>query len=56
MITKSGMSAVVPGYETDMPAFEGVLSDSEIAAVLAFIRSTWPDAQRRYHEERSRSR
>ena len=41
-ITKKGMAAVVPGYESDMPGFESVLSDDEIAAVLAFIESTWP--------------
>jgi mono/diheme cytochrome c family protein len=42
LITKKGLSAVVPGYQSDMPAFEGVLSDAEIAAVLAFIQSRWP--------------
>jgi mono/diheme cytochrome c family protein len=54
MITKSGMSAVVPGYESDMPAFEGMLTDEEIRAVLAFIRSTWPLQEREYQEARSR--
>jgi len=28
--------------ESDMPAFEDVLSDGEIRAVLAFIKSQWP--------------
>jgi mono/diheme cytochrome c family protein len=42
LITKRGLSAVVPGYQSDMPAFESVLSDAEIAAVLAFIQSRWP--------------
>ena len=42
LITKKGLSAVVSGYESDMPAFERVLSDEEIAAVLAFIQSSWP--------------
>ena len=45
-ITKLGVGGVVPGYESDMPAFEGVLTDGEIRAVLAFIKSTWPDRQR----------
>lgn len=31
-----------PGYESDMPAFEGSLSDAEIGAVLAFIKNSWP--------------
>ena len=29
------------GYESDMPAFGGKLSDDEIWAVLAFIKSHW---------------
>ena len=31
-----------PGYQSDMPAFAGVLTDAEILAVLAFIKSRWP--------------
>ena len=46
IITKSGLASIVPGYESDMPAFEEVLPDTEIAAVLAYIKSTWPDRQR----------
>lgn len=43
-ITKHGVAAFAgPGYSSDMPAFEGVLSDEEIRAVLAYIRSTWPE-------------
>jgi mono/diheme cytochrome c family protein len=42
-ITKYGLAPYVePGYESDMPAFEGILTDAEIAAVLAYIKSTWP--------------
>ena len=42
-ITKNG---IVPpyapkGYESDMPAFSDRLSDDEIWAVLAFIKSRW---------------
>ena len=43
-----------PGYRSDMPAFAGVLSDEEIAAVLAFIMSTWPDEQLRWQREADR--
>jgi mono/diheme cytochrome c family protein len=42
LITKKGLSAVVPGYQSDMPAFEGVLTDEQIAAILSFIESSWP--------------
>ncbi len=30
------------GYQSDMPAFAGVLGDDDIRAVLAYIQSTWP--------------
>ncbi|WP_237050702.1 c-type cytochrome [Microvirga ossetica] len=53
-ITKKGLAAVVPGYESDMPAFEGSLSDEEIRAILAFIKSTWPKTEREYQQARSR--
>ena len=32
---------MMPGYETDMPAYKGILSDTDIWAVLSFIESTW---------------
>jgi mono/diheme cytochrome c family protein len=42
-ITRNGL--VPPyaskGYESDMPAFGGKLSDDEIWAVLAYIKSHW---------------
>jgi mono/diheme cytochrome c family protein len=42
-ITKNGIGPYAPsGYQSDMPAFAGILSDSEIAAVLAYIKSRWP--------------
>ena len=52
-ITGSGVAALVPGYESDMPAYEGVLSDQEIWAVLAFIKSTWPTETLRRQERRA---
>jgi len=50
-ITKLGVGAIVPGYESDMPAFEGMLSDAEIAAVLAWIKNSWPERQRGFQAE-----
>ena len=41
-MTKIGIAAMMPGYETDMPAYKDVLSDADIWAVLSFIESTWP--------------
>ena len=42
-ITKHGMVPpyAPPGYQSDMPAFGGVLSDEQIRAVLAYIESHW---------------
>lgn len=54
-ITRNGLAAVVPGYQSDMPAFAGVLSDEEILAVLAFIRNTWPEKEREYQAVRSKA-
>ena len=31
-----------PGYESDMPAYRNILTDEDIVAVLAYIKSTWP--------------
>ena len=45
-ITKNGVEAGVAGYESDMPAFGEALTDEEITAVLAYIKSTWPERQR----------
>lgn len=56
-ITKFGL---VPGkyaprnYESDMPAFGSQLSDGEIWAVLAYIKSTWPERIRDAQEELAR--
>ncbi len=33
-----------------MPAFGGILSDAEIWAVLAFLRSRWPEDARAWQE------
>lgn len=39
-VVKMGMS-VVSGHPSDMLPFEGVLSDHEIEAVIAYLKSTW---------------
>ena len=51
-LTKAGPAAVVGGgYESDMPAYDGILSDQEIIAVLSFIKSRWPSEIQRRHDE-----
>lgn len=55
-IVKEGTAAIVGGgYESDMPGFGDVLSDSEIRAVLAYIKSTWPERERAYQQNVSRA-
>lgn len=42
-ITKHGVQRFAGAdYASDMPAFEGRLTDDQIRAVLAYIKSTWP--------------
>ena len=50
-LTKYGPSAMAGGdYKSNMPAYEGVLSDDEIVAVLSYIKSQWPEAIRERHD------
>jgi uncharacterized membrane protein YkvA (DUF1232 family)/mono/diheme cytochrome c family protein len=52
-ITKNGLVPpyAPPGYQSDMPAFAGKLSDAEIRAVLAYIASHWSDEVRKVRAE-----
>ena len=51
-ITKYGTEAVVGGgYKSRMAGFGDVLTDEEILAVLAFIKSTWPRRVVEFHDE-----
>lgn len=53
-IVEEGTAAIVGGgYESDMPGFGDVLSDEEIGAVLAYIKSTWPERERSLQEKAS---
>lgn len=52
-ITKYGPSVVIndDSYKTVMPAYQNILSDEDIVAVLSFIKNTWPEEQRSWQEE-----
>lgn len=51
-ITKFGGQATASrGVRSQMPAFKDVLTDEEIWAVLAYIKSRWPDAIRARQEQ-----
>jgi len=47
-ITRNGLKPPLApdGYESDMPAYGGILSDEQIWAVLAYIGSRWPPRER----------
>ena len=51
-ITKEGLKPPIApkGYESDMPAFGRKLSDAEIWAVLAFIKSKWSEDARAHQK------
>ncbi|RDD64297.1 cytochrome c [Thalassococcus profundi] len=54
-IVKRGPAAIVgAGYESDMPGYEGVLTDDEITSIIDYIKSTWPDKERAFQSERTR--
>jgi len=57
-ITRNGMVPpyAPPDYQSDMPAFAGTLSDSEIRAVLAYIASRWSGEVRKARNEMLRNR
>lgn len=50
-LTKQGLKPPLApaGYQSDMPAFGTVLTDEQIWAVLAFIKSRWPEKIRARH-------
>ncbi len=50
-LTKFGLKKFAgDNYQSDMPAYDGVLSDQDIVAVLSFIKSTWPENIREHHD------
>lgn len=56
-ITRNGMAVYAQkGYASDMPSFAGQLSDNEIWATLAYIKSTWPSEVRALQAEVTRDR
>lgn len=53
-ITRNGLvegRTAPSGYVSDMPAYAGILSDTEIVAILAYIKSTWPKDILELHQE-----
>jgi len=53
-LTREGLQSVLPGYQSDMPAFGGTLPDRDILASLAYIKSAWPPGIRSHQAQISR--
>ncbi|WP_299621139.1 cytochrome c [uncultured Tateyamaria sp.] len=54
-IVKYGTAALVGGsYQSDMAGYEEVLTDDQIIAVMAYIKSTWPADIIARHDEMNR--
>ena len=55
-ITKYGLARMtnLKDYESDMPVYEGILTDEEIIAVLSYIKAQWPEEIRERHDEMNR--
>jgi mono/diheme cytochrome c family protein len=54
-LTKQGPAAIAGGgYQSDMPAYQGKLSDAEIWAVLSYLKSRWPAEIQARHGQISR--
>jgi len=51
IIRGGGDSLDIPNFESAMPAFEDTLSDEEIVAVLAYLKSRWPEEERQFQAE-----
>ena len=51
-ITRLGSEAIIGGnYRSRMGGFGDILSDDEIIAILAYIKSTWPDQVIEQHNQ-----
>ncbi|WP_343070014.1 cytochrome c [Jannaschia sp. Os4] len=50
-LTKHGLAGLMDDAPpSGMPAYDGVLTDAEIVAVLSYIKSTWPADVRARHD------
>jgi mono/diheme cytochrome c family protein len=51
-IRRGGAALIGGGFKSNMPGFADRLTEDEIQAVLAFIKSTWPAEVRARQEQR----
>lgn len=57
-ITKFGIARLMDlkDYKTDMPVYDGKLTDAEIIAALSYIKAQWPSEIRKRHDEMNKQR
>ncbi len=50
-LTKYGVGQLIgdPDYASNMPAYDGILTDADIIATFSYIKSTWPRDIRDQH-------
>jgi mono/diheme cytochrome c family protein len=55
-IVKHGLPQLIrqPDYQTNMPIYDGMLSDADIVAVLSWIKAQWPQEVRARHDDVNR--
>ena len=52
-LTKFGPGALIEGYQSNMPGFDGVLTDQQILDTLGYIKSTWPARMQQIQDARN---
>mgnify|MGYP001246782900 CR=1 FL=1 len=51
-MTKYGIEEIIgKKYQNNMPAYDNILSDDAIIAVLSYIKSMWPKNIREKHDQ-----
>ncbi|NOX61628.1 MAG: cytochrome c [Chloroflexi bacterium] len=53
IVKEGGDSLNIPNFKSGMPAFGDKLTDAEIIAVLSYLKSLWPEEQRRIQAQAS---
>ncbi len=50
-IKGGGAGMDIPNFKSNMPAFENTLTDEEIIAIMTYLKSLWPEKERRIQYE-----
>ena len=50
IILRGTAAMVGNGYESDMPGFEGLLTEAEVEAILDYLKLEWPERERAHQQ------